>query len=119
MQMDETEYADLLTLWLKNNLRGKVKEAYEIIPYLPQQRDKKTQTIVTLKTAKGDQPLGKDAVEATAITIDRGGFGVRIELDKARPVMHGPSGALWIRLADRVVLAKDVSMTYRLVPFGN
>lgn len=119
MQLDETEYAELLTLWLKNNLRGKVKEAYEMIPYLPKQRGKKGNTIVTLKTEKGDQPLGKEPLDATAITIDRGGFGVRIELDKARPVLQGANGVLWIRLADKTVAAKEVGVTYRIVPFGN
>ncbi|MBM3997543.1 MAG: hypothetical protein FJ303_25860 [Planctomycetes bacterium] len=119
MQLDETEYADLLSLWLKNNLRGKVKEAYEIIPYRPNQRGKKGATIVTLKTAKGDVALAKEPIDATAITIDRGGFGVRIELDKPRAVQLGAKHAIWIRLADRTIAAKDVSVTYRLVPFGN
>ena len=119
MQLDETEYADLLGLWLKNNLRGKVKEAYEIIPYLPNQRGKKAPTSVMLKTATGEKALGKEAVEATAITIDRGGFGVRIELDKARPVLQGPNNTVWIRLADRTIAAKEVGLTYRIVPYGN
>src|SRR4051812_44678698 len=34
VQLDETADSDLLNLWLKNGLRGEVREAYEMIPFL-------------------------------------------------------------------------------------
>ncbi len=110
-----------MSLWLKNNLRGKVREAYEMIPFQPNQRDVKGPTIVALLEADGKvgKALGKEPAEAAGVLIDRGGFGVRILFDKARPVLRGNNNTVMIRLADRIVPAKEVSMSYRLVPFGN
>lgn len=123
LQLDETSYGDLLNLWLKNALRGKVREAYEIIPFQPNQRvkGKKEATMVTLLDAEGKslKPLEKEPAEAAGVLIDRGGFGVRIVFDKARPVMRGLNNTVMIRLADKTVAAREVSMSYRLVPFGN
>lgn len=124
VELDETRDSDLLNLWLKNNFRGKVKEAYEMIPFLPKQRGKTgkgADTKVVLLDAAGKEigPLGKEAVEAAAVIIDRGGFGVRIYFDKARPVLRGTSSVLLVRLADSVVPARNVTLSYRLVPFGN
>lgn len=121
VQLDETHFGDLLALWLKNNLRGKVREAYEMIPFQPKQRDKVDPTMVTLLDAAGKpgKALGKEPVNAPGVLIDRGGFGVRILFDKDRPVLRGNNNTVMIRLADKLVPAKDVSMSYRLVPFGN
>ncbi|MBI2808784.1 MAG: hypothetical protein HYX68_27665 [Planctomycetes bacterium] len=121
VQLDESGFGDLLSLWLKNNLRGRVREAYEMIPFQPNQRGKKGATIVALLDAQGNpgKVLDKEPTEAAGVLIDRGGFGVRIVFDKARPVMRGNNNTVMIRLADKVVAAKDVSMSYRLVPFGN
>lgn len=124
VQLNESVYGDLLSLWLKNKLRGKVQEAYEMIPYLPMQKPgpkaKKTETILMLLDAAGKalKPLDKEAAEASAVLIDRGGFGVRIILDKARPVLRGLNNTVLIRLADQVTPAGDIALAYRLVPFG-
>jgi len=122
VQLDDTTYKELLSLWLSNKLRGKVKEAYEMIPFLPRQRTttgKPKDTLVAALDADGKTiaPLGKEAVEAAGVLIDRGGFGVRIILDKARPVLRGENNTVMIRLADRVTPAKEVSLAYRLLPF--
>ena len=121
VQLDETNFGDLLKLWLGNALRGKVREAYEMIPFQPNQRGKKGATIVMLLDADGKATgaIAKEPADAAGVLIDRGGFGVRIVFDKARPVMRGNNNTVMIRLADKVVAAKDVSMAYRLVPFGN
>lgn len=121
LQLDETGYGDLLNLWLKNSLRGKVREAYEMIPFLPTQRGKKDATTVVVldATGKPGMTLGKEPVSAAGVLIDRGGFGVRIVFDRERPVLRGNNNTVMIRLADKVVAAKEVSLTYRLVPFGN
>jgi hypothetical protein len=120
VQLDETLDSDLLNLWLKNSLRGKVREAYEMIPVLPKQRGKPADTIVKFLDGAGREIAsnGKDPVEASTIVVDRSGFGVRVILDKTRPVSLSLNRTLMIRLADRVVPAKDVTMSYRLVPFG-
>jgi len=125
VQLDETSDSDLLGLWLKHNLRGKVRETYEMIPYLPNQRPKpgakKAEPIVAVidGTGKVLKPLGQEPVEAAGILIDQGGFGVRIFLDKPRTVLRGAAPVVLIRLADRVVPAKEVALSYRLAPFGN
>ena len=92
-----------------------------MIPFQPNQRDKPTPTIVALLDAAGKpgKAVGKEPVNAAGVLIDRGGFGVRILFDKERPVQRGNNNTVMIRLADKVVAAKDVSMSYRLVPFGN
>lgn len=120
VQLDETLDSDLLGLWLKSPLRGKVREAYEMIPLVPKKRTVPADTLVTFYDA--DNRLlatnDRDPLNATIIVVDRGNFGVRIILDKARPVTLSPNRTLMIRLVDRVVPAKDVAVSYRLVPFG-
>ena len=112
----------MLELWLTNKFRGKVKEAYEIIPYVAKQRTagKPADTAVTIIDKEGKEItlLGKDAVEAAGVKIDRGGFGVRMLFDKPRTVMLGMNATVMVRLADKLTDAKNVSMAYRLVPFG-
>lgn len=119
VQLRETEYTELLTLWLKNDLRGKVKEAYEMIPYQPMQKGKKLATAITALDAAGKTlgPVGKEALSAKRVVIDRGGFGVRIELERERPVLRGQNHTVLIRLVDRVTPAGQVELTYRLVPW--
>jgi hypothetical protein len=121
LQLEETNFADLLSLWLQNKLRGRVREAYEMIPFQPMQRGKQVPTLVAPFNASGKTgpALGKDPVLATGVLIDRGGFGVRILFDKERPVQRGSNNTVMIQLADKVVPAKEVSMSYRLHPFGN
>lgn len=124
LQLKDTNYTDLLNLWLKNDLRGKVSEAYEMIPFLPKQRvaGKKGlgATVITLRKGDADAGTFSDkAVIAQSITIDRGGFGVRIELDEPRPVLRGVNNTVLIQLADKATPAGKISLNYRLVPFGN
>ena len=74
LSLKETRFNELLNLWIANPERGKLTECWEMIPILSTKK-------ITL--------LNKDVVrtfdEADAlvdtIIIDRGGFGVRIELD--------------------------------------
>jgi hypothetical protein len=53
------------------------------------------------------------------VTIDRGGFGVRIELDKPRRVLRGENNTVLIELIEKPTAASGVSIGYRLVPFNN
>src|SRR5262249_12214327 len=123
VQLDESGYSDLLNLWVKNDARGKVKEAYEMLPFPPDTRAgrgaKKPTTVVLLDAdGKPGKELGSDATEASGVLIDRGGFGVRILLDRPRPVQRGSNNTVMIRLTDKLTAAKDVALSYRLVPFG-
>jgi hypothetical protein len=122
----ETEHNDLLGLWVPSPLRGKVTEAYEMIPFVQFKRGKNGSkkpedlTEVTLLDAAG-KPIGtlaKEGLAAKTIVVDRGGFGVRIELDQPRKVHRGNANTVLIQLLDAPAPASKVALKYRLVPFG-
>jgi hypothetical protein len=125
VQLKETGQESLLSLWVKSPLRGKVAEAYEMIPFVANRAGKRTkkpedQTLVKLLDADGKElgVLSKEEVAAKTVVIDRGGFGVRIELDEPRKVLRGEASTLLIRLASQPVPASTVALKYRIVPFG-
>jgi hypothetical protein len=123
VQLQETTDKELLTLWLKNPLRGQVREAFELIPFLPQGKTrpglKPRPTLVDCHTAEGQQPLSDKPVVCSEVLIDRGGFGVRIVFDKPRSVFRSPQGVLFVQLVDGIASANAVQFSYRLIPFGN
>lgn len=125
VQLKETEFNELLNLWIANPERGKLTECWEMIPYLPGRAGKPA------SKKPGDAPqhitlYSKDKIRTfeekdaliDAIVIDRGGFGVRIELDRPRPVQLGQRNTLLIGMITGPTPAGKVSMSYRLVPFG-
>ena len=117
-------FGELLNLWIPNKERGKVAECYEMIPFQAKLKNKPKkgadQTLVTL-FAKGKElgQLGKEPTEADTIVLDRGGFGVKIELDQPRLVQRGQNSTLLIALCTTPTPANKLSIRYRLVPFGN
>jgi hypothetical protein len=123
VQLTKTSYDDVLGLWLKSKLRGKVKEAYEFIPFVPLQAPRpKTKPQPTLVTAldagsKTLGPLTEQPQLASTIVIDRGNFGVRIVLPRPYPVSRGQNNTVKIHLADNLTAAETVALTYRLEPF--
>ena len=62
--------------------------------------------------------LGKSTINAKTVVVDRGGFGVRIELDRILPVTRGTNNTIMIELAKGWAPAPAVSLEYRLTPFG-
>jgi hypothetical protein len=125
VQLKETEFNELLSLWLKSPLRGNVTEAYEMIPFVPLQLRKpgakKPEATVVAVTGSDGQPVGpltREPVLATRVVIDRGGFGVRIELDQPRKVQRGEANTVLIRLADKPAPAGKLALKYRLVPYA-
>ena len=121
VKLSESSYANVLSIWSHGRNWSEVKVAYEMIPFLPK-TPKGKPTIVTLLDAAG-KDLGAaaaDAVEAARVRIDRGGFGVVIELDKPRLVHRGANNTVMIQLAKagaKPVPADQVGVSYRLVPF--
>ncbi len=129
-------------VWSKKSpVRGVVNEGYEVIPLLcnkPGQGSKP----VAVKAAPERKAVGvakpatlpltafdadgkgvgevpeEGEVFAKAVVLDRGGYGVRVELDAPRAVRRGFEGALFIKLAEPGTAAKDVKLEYRLIPFG-
>lgn len=124
VQLKDTGHSDLLNLWIPNKERGKVAECYEMIPFLPNKKivpakgDKATAITLHMK-GKEIGKLAKEPAEADAIVIDRGGFGVRIELDQPRFVQRGQNNTLLIALCTTPTPASKLSLRYRLVPFAS
>lgn len=123
VNLKETGHNDLLSLWIPNKERGKVAECYEMIPFLPKKKGKAAKkgadaTDIALSLqGKKLGPLGKEAMEADVIVIDRGGFGVRIELDQPRRVQRGQNNTLLVALCTTPTPASKLGLRYRLVPF--
>jgi len=125
VRLKETDYHDVLNLWVKSPMRGKVAEAYEMIPFVPAQPrrpgTKKPQpTAVTAIGSDGNLigPLTESAVTAKTVVIDRGGFGVRVELEQRRPVVRGQRDTVLVRLTDGPAPAGEIGLRYRLLPYG-
>lgn len=123
VKLDQSRQLNLLNLWTNSELHGRVTEAYEMIPYIAQgvrRSGKKLEpTSITLVNADG-QPAGEfgpEPVTAKTIIIDRGGFGVRIELNKPRSIHRGANSTVLVRLADGLTPAAEVAFNYVLVPF--
>lgn len=96
VDLKATLYDDLMSLWMKNKMRGIVTEAYEMIPFVgrkvPSVKGKRGDpTAVTALDAKGKEsgPLSEKNLEAQTIVIDRGGFGVRVEFEQPMKVKLG------------------------------
>ena len=124
VNLRETGHSDLLNLWIPNKERGKVAECYEMIPFLAKKKGaaakKGSDTTDIALSLKGKELglLGKEATEADAIVLDRGGFGVRIELDGPRRVQRGLNNTLLITLCSTPTPASKLGLRYRLVPFA-
>ena len=126
VQLTETHYNDLLNLWVKNPRRGHIAEAWEMIPFVPLQTrpaksGKPEPTTLTLTAADGANlgPLTKTPTLCQTITLDRGGFGLRIALDQPRRVHRGDNHTLLIELTTVPTPASKLSLSYQLIPFTN
>jgi hypothetical protein len=126
VRLRETGYNELLGLWIPNKQRGMVTEAYEMLPLVPRtppalkRKPPDDRTAVTALNADGQAlgTVGPEPLEASTVVIDRGGFGVRVELDRPRLVRRGETDTLLISLTDKPLPASQLSLKYRLVPFG-
>ena len=115
-------YARALSLWSHGRLWSEVRSAYEMIPFLPNPKKQKP-VAITLKDGAG-QDVGQantNPVEAKTIHIDRGGYGVDIQLEKPMKVKLGATSTLLIQLVEegpKPTPASEVKLKYRLAPFG-
>ena len=98
-------------------------EAYEMIPYVAnrkrQPKEPPGPTAVTLLDEKSNVvgDLSKKPTLAKTIIVDRGGFGVRIELNELHHVQRGENSTILILLASELTPAAEVHLEYRLLPF--
>lgn len=117
----ESDYGRVLSIWMPGRRWSEMKSAWEMIPFLKLGADKQP-TRVTLKGEAGAD-LGAattNLVSAAAIRIDRGGFGVEVQLEQSRPVRLGNKDTILIQVvggSTNLTTAADIQLKYRLVPF--
>jgi hypothetical protein len=132
--LNMTDNDVLQGFWFPSPFRGGVAEAWEMIPFLPNQvRDAKGKTAPTqvkVLDAEGKEvgTPGEELLTGQSVVIDRGGFGVRIELDGPMQIKRGTGNTVMIRLIEGLPLGarnaktppnvEQVKIRYRLVPFG-
>ena len=103
-------------LWISDRPYGDVREAYELIPFVPKAKP----SLLDANGAALGEP-GESPVQAKTIVLAREGFGLRIELDQPRNVTLGGNNSVLIE----IVNAKDnkpqpasaASLDYRIVPY--
>jgi hypothetical protein len=108
------------------HLRGKVREAYEMIPYADVPRNRRTgkkgrgaaRLVAVDATGAEMGPLSREPVLAAGFLIDRLGYGARIELQKRMPLRLGQNDTVLIRLADAPTPVGEIGLRYRIVPFS-
>jgi len=93
-----------------------IREAHEMIPFVG---GKTTKVTATGPKLEHPVPLAPEAVAAQSITIDRGGYGVKIELPTPMPVLRGANSTVLIQLVSEPTKAEQLALSYRIVPFGS
>lgn len=126
MKLEESDYARVLSIWSGSHKWAEIKLAYEMIPFVPGQKAQKTKqgkikaksslTRVSIMVPDAAE-LTSEPTKAQTVVIDRGGYGVRIELEKPMNVSRGLNNTVLIQLTDKDVPAEEVGLKYRLVPF--
>jgi len=123
----ESHHDNVFSIWGgRPRLRGKVVEAYEMIPFADvlkrkgRPRPTKGRTRVEGLTASNESlgALTEEKVEAAGVLVDRGGYGMLVELDMPRFVKRGDNDTILIQLVDRLTPASEVGICYRLAPFA-
>jgi hypothetical protein len=101
--------------------RGRVREAWEMIPFVqPPARGRNpfAPTRVTYwKADHAEAELTTEPVQTDEILVDRGGYGVRLRLDRTRTVRRGANDTIMIQVAAEPVEAEQVTLSYELIPF--
>lgn len=133
VSLTESIHDNVFGLWGgRPALRGKVTEAYEMIPFhdLAKRKGKarpqdKRRTKVTVLDAAGapvmlldDRSVGKPPVAGAGVLIDPGGYGAMIQFDKVRPVTRGQNDTILVELIEGRTPASAVSFSYTIVPYA-
>lgn len=107
-----TDYREILTLWSKERPLSEIKTAYEMIPFQPGAK-------AAILASAGAQPVDLSSTPASAqtIVIDRGGYGVKVELDQPRNVLLGANDTALIELVNKPTTSDNIALKYRLTPY--
>jgi hypothetical protein len=116
VQLAPSDYGRVLSLWNHGRPWSELRQANEMIPFLPKAPDGTKPT--TVLTAEGT-PLTAAGATTQRVRIDRGGFGVEIELEKPATVKRGQNNTVLIQLVTPGTRtpAEKIGLKYRLVPF--
>ncbi|MBI4603611.1 MAG: hypothetical protein HY721_16790 [Planctomycetes bacterium] len=91
----------------------RVREAFEMLPFLA--------GAAVLAEPGGGAPAAELTPvprAARAVIIDRGGYGLRVELEPASLVQRGARDTVLLRAPDAPAPARSIALRYRLVPFA-
>lgn len=126
-----TDDDGFLGFWFKSPFRGYVTEAWEMLPFIAATRGKPGQTTATVIGADGKDlgDLKEAPIEGKTVVIDRGGFGVKIELAKPTMLKRGAGNTVMIQAvvpsgngprdpAKQKPNVDEVSLEYKIIPFG-
>jgi hypothetical protein len=123
--------------WFQSPFRGCIAEAWEMIPFVAtkagakNKADPASATVVKVLDAAGREvgALGVEPSTGQVVVIDRGGFGVRIELEKPMEVKRGAGDTVMIKLLDGMPPgprdpkaapnAEQAAIRYKIVPFSS
>lgn len=120
VQLATSDYARVMSIWSHGRLWSEVREAWEMLPFMPMNVDGKTPTKVTLADGSAVTAAG---ASSASVRIDRGGFGVEIKFDQPRVVKLGANTVMIqvvapVPAGGKPVEAEKVTMKYNIVPFG-
>ena len=123
VRLEESPMVEQLSIFSWDRYWSEVKLAYEVFPYMPTDPTTKIPTSVTIRGADDSQlgDLTATPTEAKTIRIDRGGFGVEIQLEAPAIVQLGANHTVMVQIVaegEEPTPAADVALKYRLVPFG-
>jgi hypothetical protein len=112
----QSGYDSMFQLWKPSPERTTVAEAFEMIPFYspakPGANDPATKV-----TAEG-AALTDKPVKTQKVTIDRGGFGVNVNLPAPMNVSLGKNNTLLLHIVEKPTPAKQVELKYELEVFG-
>lgn len=119
-----TDDDESLNFWFKSPFRGQIAQAWEMIPFVA-----KGATVKVLNAGGVEAGvLTETLIEGQTVVIDRGGYGVRIELEKPMKIKRGAGDTVMIQLIAETPLGprddktkpnvEDAAIKYKLVPFG-
>ena len=96
-----------------------LSEAWEMIPYVSPARGPAARVSAVPEGGGEAAELTAEPVVAGRVTIDRGGYGVHIELDRPRAVRLGDNQTVLIRLIDKTSPPWEAGLEYALIPFAD
>lgn len=130
-RLSESERDNVFGLWGgRPGHRGKISEAWEMIPFVDvpapkgKPRPKTNRTKVTMLGADGsdlavleDISVGKDPVECSGVRFEIQDYGAVISFDEVRKIKRGQNDTVLVYLGGDKIPAGQIKIRYVIVPF--